>query len=94
MKYYEWQKKRNSTKIKNLNLTFDQLYEEHYNLKQIQEFQNANWKKNYIQKKLEERLKTQMKVFYKKQKRSNIQKIERSIYKSNNDENENLNILL
>ena len=34
-----------------------------------------------------------MKMFYKKRKKSNIQKIERSIYESNNDENESLNML-
>ena len=86
MKYHEWQKKR--------NLTFDWLYEEHYNLKQIQEFQDANWKKNHIQKELEKRLKAQMKMFYKERKRNNIQRIERSIYEDNNNENENLNMLL
>ena len=42
MKYYKWEKKRNSTKTKDLNLMFDQLYKEHYNLKKIQKFQNAN----------------------------------------------------
>ena len=64
-------KKRNSTKIKDLNLTFDRFYEEHYNLEQIQEFQDVNWKKNHIQKKLEERLKTQMRMFYKERKKNN-----------------------
>ena len=69
IKYHEWQKKRNSTKAKDLDLTFDRLYEKHYSLKQIQEFQDANWKKNHIQKRLEERLKVHMKVFYKKRKK-------------------------
>ena len=35
-----------------------------------------------------------MRIFYKKQKENNIQKIKRSIYKKNNNENEDLNILL
>ena len=35
-----------------------------------------------------------MKVFYKKRKRSDIQRIERPIYENNNDGNEDLNILL
>ena len=35
-----------------------------------------------------------MKVFYKERKRYNIQRIERSIYESNNSGNENLNMLL
>ena len=43
---------------------------------------------------LEERLKTQMRMFYKKRKKSNIQRIERPIYENNNDENKNLNMLL
>ena len=34
-----------------------------------------------------------MRIFYKKQKKSNTQRIERSIYESNNDGNENLNML-
>ena len=35
-----------------------------------------------------------MRMFYKERKKSNIQKIERSIYESNNDENKDLNMLL
>ena len=74
-------------------MTFNWFYKEHYSLKQIQEFQNTNWKKNHIQKEFERCLKAQMKMFYKKQKQSNIQRIERSIYESNNNENENFNTL-
>ena len=33
-------------------------------------------------------------MFYKEWKRNNTQRIERSIYENNNDENENLNKLL
>ena len=93
MKYHEYQKKQNLTKVKDLNLTFDRLYEKHYSLKQIQEFQDPRWKKNHIQKGFEKRLKTQMRMFYKKRKKSNTQRIERPIYKNNNSENGNLNIL-
>ena len=34
-----------------------------------------------------------MRMFYKERKKSNIQRIERPIYKNNNNENENLNML-
>ena len=35
-----------------------------------------------------------MKVFYKKYKRNNIQRTEKSIFENNNDKNKDLNMLL